>query len=189
VTGVQTCALPILACWGDNSAGQSTPPAGTFTQVSAGYAHTCGLQSDGALACWGDNSYGQSTPPAGTFTQVSSGDYHTCGLQSDGALVCWGDNSYGQANTFSVSGNAGVAGTLLSYTDGAPKTATADAGGNYSFHVPYNWTGTVTPSKTGATFTPTSRSYINVIADQNVQNYAAKFTTATYLIYLPLVTR
>jgi alpha-tubulin suppressor-like RCC1 family protein len=34
-----TCAILLdgsLACWGKNSFGQSTPPSGTFTQVSAG---------------------------------------------------------------------------------------------------------------------------------------------------------
>jgi len=43
-----------------------------------------------------------------------------------------------------ISGNAGVAGATLSYTDGTSKTATADVNGNYSFPVSYNWSGTVT---------------------------------------------
>jgi len=58
-------------------------------------------------------------PPTGTFTQVSAGGYHTCGLKSDGNLACWGYNGYGQSNTFSISGNAGAAGALLHYIDGA----------------------------------------------------------------------
>ena len=53
--------------------GQATPPAGTFTQVSAGMYHTCGVRTDGTLACWGNNNSGQATPPGGTFTQVSAG--------------------------------------------------------------------------------------------------------------------
>ncbi len=68
-----------LACWGDNSAGQAAPPAGTFTQVSTGNGHSCGVKTNGTLACWGDNSQGQATAPAGTFTQVSAGYQHTCG--------------------------------------------------------------------------------------------------------------
>ena len=42
-----------------------TPPAGTFTQVSAGDYHTCGVQTDGTLACWGDNGYGQADTARG----------------------------------------------------------------------------------------------------------------------------
>jgi alpha-tubulin suppressor-like RCC1 family protein len=48
-----------LACWGDNGFGQSTPPAGTFTQVAAGGYHACGVKTDGAFVCWGDNNSGQ----------------------------------------------------------------------------------------------------------------------------------
>jgi hypothetical protein len=81
--------------------------------------------------------------------------------------------------TYAISGNAGVAGATLSYTDGAAKTATADGSGNYSFLVSYNWSGTVTPSKTGYTFSPASRPYTNVLADQTAQDYIA---TVTYSI-------
>jgi hypothetical protein len=75
--------------------------------------------------------------------------------------------------TFNISGNAGIGGATLSYTDGAPQTATADSAGLYSFSVSSGWSGTVTPSKTGYTFTPASKSYTNVLADQTGQNYAA----------------
>jgi alpha-tubulin suppressor-like RCC1 family protein len=52
-----------VACWGRNVAGQATPPAGAFTQVAAGFEHSCGVGSDGTAACWGTNSNGQLTPP------------------------------------------------------------------------------------------------------------------------------
>jgi CSLREA domain-containing protein len=78
-----------------------------------------------------------------------------------------------------ISGNAGVAGATLSYTDGITKTVTSDASGNYSFSVSYNWSGTVTPSKAGLTFTPASRSYTNVVADQTAQDYTATGTWET----------
>jgi hypothetical protein len=42
------------ACWGDNTSGQNTAPAGTFIQISAGARHSCGLRSDGYATCWGD---------------------------------------------------------------------------------------------------------------------------------------
>ena len=50
--------------WGDNVAGQTTVPAGTFTAIAAGDAHSLGIKSDGTLAGWGDNNYGQTTVPA-----------------------------------------------------------------------------------------------------------------------------
>jgi hypothetical protein len=81
--GGHTCGIKsdgTLACWGYNDYGQSSPPAGTFTQVSAGELHTCGVKSDGTVTCWGDDSYEQSKIPTGTFVQVSAGAYHTCGV-------------------------------------------------------------------------------------------------------------
>ncbi|MGB6895914.1 MAG: RCC1 domain-containing protein, partial [Dehalococcoidia bacterium] len=63
-----------LACWGRNDYGQATPPAGTFSQVSAGGFHNCGVKTDGTLACWGSNSDGQATPPAGTIVIMKATD-------------------------------------------------------------------------------------------------------------------
>ena len=69
----------------------------TFTEVSAGSWHTCGLTRDGAVVCWGQNLEGKATPPTGTFIQVSAGDAHTCGLKRDGVIECWGSSRFGQA--------------------------------------------------------------------------------------------
>ncbi len=95
-----TCALKpdnTLACWGENGAGQATPPAGTFQQVSTSWYHTCALKPDNTLACWGDNANGQAAPPAGIFKQVSAGGSHTCALKTNNTLACWGINGNGQA--------------------------------------------------------------------------------------------
>ncbi len=77
-----------VACWGRNDYGQATPPAGTFTQVSAGGLHTCGVRTDGTIVCWGWNIYGQTAAPAGTFSEVSAGLWHTCGVKTDGTVAC-----------------------------------------------------------------------------------------------------
>ena len=69
----------------------------SFTQVSVGWAHSCGLTSTGAIECWGDNRYGQASPPSGGFTQVSAGEVHSCGLTSAGVIKCWGADWFGQA--------------------------------------------------------------------------------------------
>ncbi|MHB0878070.1 MAG: fibronectin type III domain-containing protein [Anaerolineae bacterium] len=83
------------------------------------------------------------------------------------------------AITYTIAGNAGVPEATLSYTDGTAKTATADGTGNYSFTVSYNWSGTVTPSKMGYSFTPASKSYSNVLANSAAQNYTAALLTYT----------
>jgi len=72
-----------------------------------------------------------------------------------------------------ISGNAGVAGATLSWNDGTDKSVVADGSGNYSLNVSYDWSGTITPSKTGYSFDPTNRSYSNVTTDQTGQDYTA----------------
>src|SRR5262249_43010617 len=80
---------------------------------------------------------------------------------------------------YAISGNAGLAGVTLSYVDGTPKTVMTDASGNYSISVLGGWSGTVTPSKLGYVFTPASRTYSNISANQTAQNYTAAVATFT----------
>ena len=49
----------------------------------------------------------------------------------------------------------------------------------YSFQVPTGWSGTVTPSKAGYTFSPASMTYTNVLADQTGQNYSTNGVMVT----------
>ena len=78
-----------------------------------------------------------------------------------------------------ISGNAGVPGVTLSYVNGTPRTVVSDASGNYAFGVPAGWSGTVTPSKPTYVFSPPSRTYSNVSANQTAQNYTASLITFT----------
>lgn len=80
--------------------------------------------------------------------------------------------------TYTISGNAGVAGASLAYTGGA-EPVVADGSGNYEITVPWGWDGTVTPSKLGYNFTPPSRTYTDVITNQTAQNYTATLNTYT----------
>jgi acyl dehydratase len=85
--------------------------------------------------------------------------------------------------TYQVSGTVTLSGSALSgvtfTAPGAVSCTISDATGSYSCTVPQGWTGTVTPSLSGYTFTPTSRSYTNVAANQTAQNYAATIASAT----------
>ena len=80
-----------------------------FTELAAGWSHTCGLVSSGTAYCWGGNSYGQlgdgtvgqQTAPVAvssgrSYTMIVAGYSHTCGLGSGGTAYCWGANFRGQ---------------------------------------------------------------------------------------------
>lgn len=135
-----TCALDGAGaawCWGDNASGQlgnagagsssATPVAvggaHTFTALSAGDNHTCGLATGGIVYCWGANGAGQlgdsgkvavstttPTPVYGglTYRAVAAGGSHACALvAADSTLRCWGDDTYGQLgdSTLTVGGS------------------------------------------------------------------------------------
>jgi hypothetical protein len=74
-----------VGCWSLADLGEATPPAGTFTAVSTGGTHTCGIHADATLACWGQDA---EVPPGGTFTAVSAGE-DACAIRTGGTLACW----------------------------------------------------------------------------------------------------
>ena len=123
-----TCAVSTTGqayCWGYNADGRlgdsttslrrvpvAVHPVGTisFTSISAGTQHTCGLNGSGQAYCWGSNAYGQigdnSTTfakiatavqqSAVTYTQIAAGNVHTCSLDGSGQAYCWGYGGDGQ---------------------------------------------------------------------------------------------
>nr|WP_232347263.1 InlB B-repeat-containing protein [Bifidobacterium sp. W8110] len=111
---------PVRVKTPDRSTYPDLPADFTYLQVSAGYAHSLALGSDGNVYAWGSNYYGQlgdgtssnrtapvrvKTPdrstypdlPADfTYLQVSAGQYYSLALGSDGNVYAWGNNEYGQ---------------------------------------------------------------------------------------------
>lgn len=121
-------------CWGyggygergDGTRTDSTSPvavlpgantAGTWSAISTGEYHTCGLGLDGTAYCWGNNSYGEvgdgSTPDyrgaitspvqvlpgantGGKWKSIVAGSYVTCGIGIDDKAYCWGGGSSGE---------------------------------------------------------------------------------------------
>jgi len=82
-------------------------------------------------------------------------------------------NTYTISGYVRTSGGVRISGVTMSGLPGSP-TPTTDANGYYSGTVDYNWSGTVTPQKSGYIFTPTSRSYNSVTSKQTVQNYTGR---------------
>jgi len=81
----------------------------TYTILSAGSRHSCGLASGGVAYCWGYNGDGQlgsgstvSLPqPSGTaggltFAEILAGGFHSCALTLAGVGYCWGNNVDGR---------------------------------------------------------------------------------------------
>ena len=72
--------------------------------ISAGYNHTCILQSNGSVWCWGYSEFGELgngdldiTSDGGAqvsglsdVTAIAAGYEHTCALHHDGTTSCWG---------------------------------------------------------------------------------------------------
>jgi hypothetical protein len=69
-------------------------------------------------------------------------------------------------------GGVGIQGvSLLFSNDGG--TAATDENGNYTNTVPSGWSGTVTPTKDGYIFSPTSRTYSSIVVGQSGQDYVS----------------
>ncbi len=117
-----------IYCWGGNGVGQlgnntttqSTSPVrealalSTWTSVTVGARHACGLTSGNAIYCWGLNDRGQlanggttnSSSPSyvgSGYIAVAGGGYHSCALVSGGTAYCWGRNDAGQLGNTSFT--------------------------------------------------------------------------------------
>lgn len=81
----------------------------TFSDITAGLSHTCGLTAAGDAYCWGKNGNGQlgdgstgdRTRPVLVsgglaWREIRAGFRHTCAIAVDGSAYCWGLNDKGQ---------------------------------------------------------------------------------------------
>jgi pimeloyl-ACP methyl ester carboxylesterase len=160
--GSHTCALTSVGgvkCWGYNYYGQLgdgtttnrlTPMdavgmGGGISSLGAGFYHTCALTSAGGVKCWGSNDYGQLgdgtadyRPIPGDVVDGTTGPFYTV----SGGVT--------DAN------NNPIAGVTMSA--GGGHTTNTDSNGNYTLGALPAGTYTLTPSKSGYTFNPASRT-------------------------------
>jgi len=136
-------------------------------------SYTDGSAKTATADASGNYSFTVSNGWSGTVTPSATGYTFSPASKSYSSVAADQTGQNFSISAVLISGNAGTAGATLSYTDGTAKTATADGTGAYSFWVSYNWSGSVTPSATGYTFTPASISYSNLAAPQTGQNFTA----------------
>jgi uncharacterized delta-60 repeat protein len=74
------------------------------------------------------------------------------------------------SGTVRTEGSVGIEGVTIAFSEGEGETTT-DADGKYTHNVSYGWSGEATPSKAGYGFSPSSRSYTEVISDQASEDY------------------
>jgi T5SS/PEP-CTERM-associated repeat protein len=88
------CPVSLVA-WGENRAGQSTPPANlsNVVAIAAGYYQSLAIRTNHTLIGWGDGSV---SPPALTgVVAIACGQAQSMALTNGGAVVCWGSNANG----------------------------------------------------------------------------------------------
>ncbi len=78
--------------------------------------------------------------------------------------------------TFIISGTTRMEGVVM---EGLPGNPITGSDGTYRAIVDYNWSGTVTPTKLGYIFTPTSKPYPAVTRNQMNQDYRGTLITFT----------
>lgn len=123
-------------CWGENSSGKlgvgdpdvfdaSAPmplaSSALYSQLDAGYQHSCGVTTSFALHCWGANVSGESgsavtvgqiayapaVAASGEWIEVNVGgtSVHTCGiLRTRLSVRCMGNNESGQLGNNTTTG-------------------------------------------------------------------------------------
>ena len=63
----------------------------TYTALSVGGTHTCGLLTTGDIECWDDDGIHTALDfqETGPYTALSAGYTHQCGLHATGDIHCW----------------------------------------------------------------------------------------------------
>ena len=96
-------------------------------------------------------------PPIRNYTQVKAD--------------CVDQTWVGQVIEYTLAGNVGVAGASLK---GLPGLPISDSQGNYRTHVPYGWSGAVSPHKKGYRFKPSGKRYAPIKKDYKRENYQSE---------------
>lgn len=152
-------------------------PAVAGTTISATTGASCTYDAAGTYRCVVPQNWtGTVTPSASGFTFNPTGrNYSAVGADITGQDYA----SSATATTFTITGRLSPIPSSATITASTGGTCTYGGSGTYSCTVPSGWSGTVTPTTPSVSYTPASRSYTNVAANQVNQDYngaTASFT-------------
>lgn len=135
--------------------------------------------SNGYYSATVDSGWSGTVTPDKTGYSFSpaSRSYSDVGSPQSGQDYTGSELTNGISGVIRTSGGSGISGVTMNGLPGSPVT---DNDGYYSGTVPYGFSGVVTPSKGGYSFSPSSRTYSNVTANQAGQDYTG--TEITYVI-------
>lgn len=131
--------LGVMALVASVAQAQFLTPFTQADQVSAGWYHTCGVDTGKRLTCWGANGDGQlgdgttidrphPVVPVGMeadVLSVAAGLFHTCALKTSGEVWCWGYNASGQL------GDGGPSRPLPAKVDNLPPVQAITSGSDH----------------------------------------------------------
>jgi sugar lactone lactonase YvrE len=154
--------------------GGTVSPSGSQTVSSGGSTTpvTATANSGYQFVNWKDDSGSivstSATLPSQTIT---ANRIYTAYFQSSGTVY------YTISGSVKTSSGTAISGVTMTLSSGI--TATTDSSGNYSFsNIAAGSGGTVTPSKSGLSFTPSSQSFSNISANQTLNFIGSVYSEA-----------
>lgn len=120
---------------------------------------------------WDSSDVGTGSYYIGVYVEDNAGNYS----ENKNVRQLYFDNVHSISGYVRISTGGGINGVLMS---GLPNNPSTDADGHYSDIVPHGWMGTVVPTKTGYSFSPSSTPYIYVASNQTA-DYTGTVVTVT----------
>jgi PKD repeat protein len=153
------------------------------------------LDFSGVGTCFTDSSgnysYDVPDPWTGTVTPSMSGYYFSPASKNYTAVTTVHANQDFSAfisppgmvtvgGAIKTVGGTPLLGVVVNYSGtGGAGSASVDIQGRYSFQVLSGWSGAATPTLSGYTFSPASRTYTNQTTDVNSHDYTASVQTVS----------
>ncbi|MCH7558570.1 MAG: hypothetical protein IIB56_14085 [Planctomycetes bacterium] len=169
---------------------EPTPPTLPVPKSSFTISGTAGIDGvemrglPGAAVFTDENGYYQATVYygwSGTVRPTKAGyGFEPASMNYTKVTTNRSDDNYApNLITFIISGRTGLSGVVIKglsgvVMQGLPGDSVTDENGYYRAEVNYGWSGTVTPTKKGFTFSPSRKRYTSVTSDQTNRNYISQ---------------